>query len=472
MSKSRKKPADGENGAAETVDIPHEVVDSQTQTSLTPVFETVEHQIGRELAKFNFPEAAINQLKEQFGGLTISGPDDKTGYKAVKEAWSLVRSKRTGLEKKGLELRNNFKVFTTAIGKEEDRLVDLITPLEEDLYGKWKAIDDEKERAKKEQEEAEGRRLMARIEELQTIGMAFRDGFYQIGDTITVDVASLRSMPDDTFGKLKAAVAAKADEIKKAAELERQRKDKEAAELKRQQDDLKAQQEQMAEQQRQLQAQKDEMSRQLRELRLAKLQGLGMVLDGTELIKWESVSVYIANLAEITADEFNQLLEAAAEKIKELKNQKAQAEENQRQEAAEKERREKFIAKTLEAVGMVYNWHARNFQFKTELFYTEIGWNDFAGMDDAAIVLKAQEIGEFIIKAKKDQEQADADRKKETEKAEKLAMSDKQRWEREIAQLEAQILRIVPGEYKTKAYQQKAQDLLERVTNLMTNFKR
>src|SRR5690349_345249 len=124
-------------------DIPHEEVK-------LPDVTDPEAQIKTEIAKFNLADAAIEKLKQEYGSLTITDVKDKAGYDAVKAAWQDTRSKRTGLEKKGLELRGAYKIITKAIGKEEDRLIKLLEPLETELHGKWKAIDDEKERVKKE----------------------------------------------------------------------------------------------------------------------------------------------------------------------------------------------------------------------------------------------------------------------------------------------------------------------------------
>ena len=151
--KAKKQPA---GGVSETVYIPHEEMPHGNGAPvLQPTVATVDQQIKLELAKFTLADAGIAQLKKNYEGLEISGADDKEGYKKVREAWRDVQSKRTGLEKKGLELRGGYGVITKAIKAEEDRLVDLITPLEDGLHKKWKAIDDEKERVKKEQEQAE-----------------------------------------------------------------------------------------------------------------------------------------------------------------------------------------------------------------------------------------------------------------------------------------------------------------------------
>src|SRR5687767_9052478 len=145
-------------------DIPHEPIESQQAEQGAPKVEeaeviddqkNLELTISREIKRFQLADAGIEQLKKQYGDLVITGIDDKDGYKAVKAAWNEVRSKRTGLEKKGLAIRTDYTVVTKAVKKEEDRLIDLITPLEDGLYKKWKAIDDEKEAEKKRKEKEE-----------------------------------------------------------------------------------------------------------------------------------------------------------------------------------------------------------------------------------------------------------------------------------------------------------------------------
>jgi hypothetical protein len=42
--------------------------------------------ISTELAKFNVSDAVIAQMRQQYIGLTISGLNDKEGYKQVKDA--------------------------------------------------------------------------------------------------------------------------------------------------------------------------------------------------------------------------------------------------------------------------------------------------------------------------------------------------------------------------------------------------
>lgn len=471
MAEKKKKAPAGEAGH-NTIDIPHEVIEPKPNgVAVTPIVETVDDTIRHEIAKFNIADSAIEQLKNVYGSLVINGPDDKDGYNKVRGAWSEIRTKRTGIEKKGLELRNQFKVVTTAISKEEDRLVALITPLEDELHKKWKAIDDEKERAKKEQEEAEGRKLMSRIEQLQTVGMSFKDGFYQIGDTITADVASLRAMPDETFEKLKAAVVKKAAELKKAADDEAELKRQAEAEQERQRQELKQQQEEIAEQQRQLKAQKDEMAKQLREMRLGKLFAIGMELEGTDVIKWQSVRLYIAPLIEMTADEFSRTVDTTAGQIKELKDKQAQEAETARLAKAERERKQKYMANCLEAAGLKYNWAAGTFNFANNFLDLVVVWEDLADLDEAAIALKAQEFGEQITKAKAQQQEWDDEKERENQAAEKLAMSDLQLWNKKLDKLAIDIMAFGPGEFKSDKFKKRAAAFMEKISDAIKDAK-
>lgn len=485
MTDRKKKTGAGGDGPA-TIDIPHEEVKENGKASSTVTVSEIppdsdEARIKNEIAKFNVADSAIAQMKEVYGSLVIKDESDKDGYNQVKKAWNEVRTKRTSLEKKGLELRNQFKVITTAIGKEEDRLIDLITPLENDLYQKWKAIDDEKDRKKKEQEEAEGRQLMARIEELQTLGMKFRDGFYQIGDTITADVATLRAMPIDMFEKLKTAVKNKAAELQKIADDLAEQKRKDEAEQERQRQELKKQQDDLAEQQRQLQAQQDQLKRDQeeaarlkQELRLGKFLALGMTQSADWLVYdngFKSVSLSVPDIMAWTEESIPAMVKDWKVQMDAIDREKTDHQEQQKREKDEKERREKYIASCMEAIGMVYNWNMRNFQFKLGDIYTELGWNDFSGMDDGAIMAKAKEVREFILKSKKDHAAAEQKKEQDRQKAERLGMTDKTRWDREIEQTNAAALRIVPAEYKTVKYRDKAHNFLDQLTNLINEFK-
>lgn len=501
MAKSTRKKADspadsGTSTKDNITDIPHEEVpNSKDATPVEAQLVTVEDQIKLELAKFNVADAAIAQLKEAYGALVITGPDDKKGYEAVKKAWNEIRSKRTGLEKKGKELRSGYTVIAKAIGAEEDRLIELINPLEEDLYKKWKAIDDEKERVKKEKEEAEQAQLMARVEEIQTLGMTFADGFYQIGGTVSVDVASLRAYNDEQYEKLKGFITARKAELDKAAEekaaadkAEQDRRDKEAADLKKQQDELREQQAELQRQKDELEQQKQEAAKLKRDNRIAKVTALGMTYnERSDLFEFDngfkSVTHEGALLFDLDEYGFTEHTNVLAGLIKESKDGKAQHDEQVRQEQAEKERLEKFIAESLESIGMTFS-HARGrfIYSNTELDPIEVTWNDFVGMDDAAIATKAHELGDQIADQKAQVEKIQADRKAEQDRKDQeardeqarqdnLALSDRDRFFKDVARIEAAVAELSEANYKTKKFKTLAANLKNNISQELENAK-
>lgn len=534
-AKSKATPAPEANTGA-IQDIPHEVVPNESKPE--SLITGDEGAIKRELAKFNYTDAKIQELKDQFGPLTIAGADDKEGYQAVKKAWNLVRGVRTGFEKKGLELRNQFKKVLTAISGEEDRLITLVTPLEDELYKKWKAIDDEKDRLAKEKEEAEQRRLMARLEELVGMGMKLENGFYQLGETISMDAATLRALPDDQYEKLKQTVKGKADELAEKQRLAEEKAEEDRRALKKKEDDLKAEQEK-------LDKERAEMAKQRREIRVGKLEMLGMVLihGPAEVMAYDHVRLYLAPLLDMDNGEFTSVVDQTAIKIKEIKDEaakKAQLVEATRvrtlameildfdlvgksfvydddyhepwrldsqeiftmddgnwsdflkqtgekvmeyknakikhdqtvaEEARQKEIKEKRIAELMQEAGIGYNYSLKRFQFANPQGHVIATWEDLMPLDDPDLEGKINEFGTKVLELKaqeiKAQEILEADKRKQ----EKLALSDKDRFEGHLTAISVELTTMVPGEFKTAKYKQRAQSFAERLSNLLTEFK-
>jgi hypothetical protein len=482
----RKKTAGADNSATHVTDIPHEEVhqDGKTVSTETVAVQviTIDQQIKNELAKFNVAESGIAKLKEQYGGLVITGPEDKTGYKSVKEAWGQVRTVRTSLEKKGLELRKDYQVITKAISGEENRLVELVTPLEEDLYKKWKAIDDEKERAKKEQEEKEQAQLMARVEEIQTLGMTFVDGFYQIGGTISVDVASLRGFNDDQFAKLKGAITAKKTELDnaEAERLEQQRLDneqrqKDAQKLRDDQKKLDDERAELDRQRKEIEDQRKDAARMKLENRSNQMAALGFKTKGDQFV-WDNgaSAIYVAHSSaeNATPEEWRDKVAEVKQAILESTQAKEQHDAEKKREQEEKDRREKFIAESLTTVGMIYDYGRKLFHWTSkELDPIEATWNDFAGLDDAAIATKAHQLGDMITTAKQEENRIVKAREAEQKKQENLALSDRDRFFKDVARIEAAVAELSAANYKTKKFQQMAAQLRENLTQELENGK-
>lgn len=477
MNKRKKEPT--ALTSVNTVDIEHEVVEpnnEKTNGLSVVTVVTLDDQIKQEVAKFNLADAAIAKLKEVYGPLTIAGPDDKDGYKAVKAAWQEVRGYRTGVEKKKKEIKADYIAIGRAIDKEETRLTELLTPLEDELYGKWKAIDDlkEQERLRKEQEEND--RLMKRLSELLDLGMRLEDGFYQIGGTISMDVATLRGFTDEQYAKLKDAVEKKAAELKKIAddeaEVKRQAQlkfEQEQQQLRDQQAELKRQQDEMKKQQEDLQRQKDEMAKQKRQTRLDMFAHLGMKAEGYDMVYhngYNGHAVEINTIINEPDETFPKLVEATAAAIKEKKDEHAKYEEGKRQEQIALENKTKRIASTMKAAGLAYDYNTKSFTFANSFIDLVIPMSEFLTLTDAQITSKGLELGAQVDKAKKDQQDRDEQDRKKAEDERIAGLADDEKLTDYIQKIRA----IEPPAMKSKKAKERLTQFKGRLDNLLNEF--
>lgn len=481
-TKAKKKaPGTGDNGAA-VEDITHEEVpNTGNQVAITAKVITVEDQIKLELAKFNVADSAIAKMKQEYGALTITDPADKKGYEAVKKAWNHTRSTRTSLEKKGLELRGAYKVITTAISGEEDRLVDLITPLEDDLYKKWKAIDDEKERAKKEQEEKEQAQLMARVEEIQTLGMKFVDGFYQIGGTISVDVASLRGFNDAQFEKLKGAITAKKSELDKAeadrleqVRLDNEQREREAQKLREDQKRLDDERAELDRQRKEIEDQRMDAARMKLENRSNQLTALGMKTKGDQFV-WDNgfSAVYLAHSSAENAspEEWRDKVAEVKQAILESTQAKEQHDREVEQEKKKLEDHKKFIAASMDRAGLSFSYSAQSFTWEDKNTAIEVTFAELIPLTEPEISDKAEALKVKIQEAKDLTADRDKKAKEAHDKEAKLALNDRDRFFADVAGIEAILNEIKPAEYKTKEFKAMATRMKAEISNILTALK-
>lgn len=175
--------------------------------------------IQNEIRKYSVADAVILDLKDKFKGLKIKGIDDKQGYKAVKEARSIMQKYRTGVENKRKELKADSLKIGAGIDGEAKRLTSLILEVEDPLKLKLEKIDAElqaeKDRIEKEAEE----KLNARVKELEEVGLKFDGSFYSIGENISVDIVTIKDFSDDVFAEFKSRVSAENDKIVEAERI-------------------------------------------------------------------------------------------------------------------------------------------------------------------------------------------------------------------------------------------------------------
>ena len=137
--------------------------------------ETLEIQknVDKALIKENITDKVIARLKEDFGGLTIAGVEDKAGYQTVKDARTNCRSIRKVAEKICKDGRTDAIAIQKAWVAKEKEVVGQIKEVEDYLAGQQKSVDDEIARIKlMKQREAE---LPARKEKLVSLGIEKSD---------------------------------------------------------------------------------------------------------------------------------------------------------------------------------------------------------------------------------------------------------------------------------------------------------
>lgn len=185
-------------------------------------------KIDYKAIKYPVAEKAISKMIAEYTSLTIEGVEDRQGYMAVDAARKDLKSKRVAIEHKRKDLNEDARKYINAVNGEAKRLTDMITPVESRLKDMTDEIDAEKQRIKKEKEEAEMKKLMDRLNRLSGINHGQNS-------------ESIMEMDDEGFELFFEAAKALHDaEMKKIQEQERIRKEEEA----------KAEAERLAEQKR------------------------------------------------------------------------------------------------------------------------------------------------------------------------------------------------------------------------------
>lgn len=423
----------------ETIDIAHEVVDHQLTTTNqekppTPAVISADEQIKLEIKKFGVADAGIAKMKEEYGALTITGVEDKAGYEAVKKAWRHTQSTRTGLEGKGLELRNYYSTINKGIIGEEKRLITLVSPLEDELYKKWKAIDDEKDRLKKEKEAAEEKQLQDRLKLLIENGMAFTGAYYEVVDgNISADVVAIRSMTDEQFDKLTKAAKQKFDEVEQARkdklEQERLAQEKLDAEKKK----LKEDQEKLDKDKLELEEQKKEMARAIVKARLNELGVMGITYsEKRDLLVFDNghsdFTLPPGDVLALKAADYEVKLRELGTDVDTRNQRKIDHDLEVKKEQEELERKQTLVNEELIAAGFTYQYNTKTFEFKNRINQLRYPMDNVVTLPDEAIKELAAESKTAIDKWKEAQVNLETEEKATAEKLRLATLDDDARF--------------------------------------------
>lgn len=317
---------------------PQEVKDLDAQdthhvetASQLPVAQRAEN----EVAKYELAKEWIAAKKVEYSVLKIKDLEDKEGEKAVETAWREIRNKRLQVANKHKELKADYLVITRAIDGAKNEFTDLLEEIEQPLKKELDRIEAEREEIKQAAERAAQQKLQGRVVLLLDNGMGFNGNYYAIGDTISMDVVTLKGMADEQFDELLARVKAEKQRIEDAKAEAARKEQEEKDAIEKQRKDNEDRQRALDEQQAAINKQLEDIKKMRLQGRASQLEGLGMVYN-YRTAEWEysynGVVVAVKNEDQPEA-EWSQQVAFVTQKIKDLKDleaknlEKKQAEE-------------------------------------------------------------------------------------------------------------------------------------------------
>ena len=156
---------------------------------MTEVVETVDVDASSEqleLTELQRTDIAIADMCEQYGSLTITDVNDKKQVKAVVDAHVIVKKCRVQIDKTRKAMNAPFQARIDAHNAEGKRLKAKVEELEGKLFAEREKFESEKRRKKEEAERLERERLQSRVDQLAGVGAE-----------IKLDV--LKEMSDEQF---------------------------------------------------------------------------------------------------------------------------------------------------------------------------------------------------------------------------------------------------------------------------------
>jgi len=169
-----------------------------------------------ELAVFRKQDAIIAEMRKNYLPLKINGIDDRQGFDAVHKARMIVKNTRIEVEKTRTALKAVVIERGRKIDGEAKRVTDLMAPIEKYLQDQEEAVVAEKERLRREAEEAQNAKIEKRYEQLRQCEYS------------GAGLAAVPFMTDKDFGQM--LFTAQADKAQRDREAAEKRKQDEARE--------------------------------------------------------------------------------------------------------------------------------------------------------------------------------------------------------------------------------------------------
>lgn len=346
--KSGKTPADD----APAVEV--EVIEDKTEIV---VFD-VEKQAASEIAKIDTNKVVIEEWKQKYAPLVIVDVNDKKGYEAMLEAKRHIRTARTSVDKRRKTINEGYLAVTKKVNATSAEYTKLLEEIEapiDEWLEKWDAWKEE-EKTKKEQEAQAT--LNARVDALKLAGMGFNGSYYVLGDTMSMDAVTIKSMTGVEFDFFIEKVKLEKVKVDDAVEEARKKKEVEdaaAEQLRKKQEALQKENEanakKLEEERKKLEADAAEMKRQMLMMREQMAANAGLTFNPSTTAysfknKYTEQSVTKKQMEELDATAFMTLMQEITGIVNIAKNN---AESDSKREA---QRQETLSARKVLLIGL------------------------------------------------------------------------------------------------------------------------
>ncbi len=340
-----------------------------SEGEITELEEVIELKTGIELPdKHKANKAIIEGWKKKCEALKLASLEDKDTYKAIASARSFLRKQRTTGEKLRKSMVEDSVAYQKKVNgtwKEYEAAIEEIeAPLQSQL-DKWEEWKNEEKLAKEREEQ---KALNDRIASLLDGGMTYNPaGYYCIGETISMDIVSIKMLQAEAFDKLLTSVKKEKERLDAIAENERlaeqQRKEAERQEredFERKQKELAAEQEKQEAERKKFEEEKAALRREKLQMRHDKLINIGLLyIKMLAEYQYGNICLSFEKMEAMSNEEFIEALQTYSDTIREAiateekeKKEAGELKEKQDREAkevAEKEQEEKNQREAKEA---------------------------------------------------------------------------------------------------------------------------
>lgn len=356
-----------------------------TSEELVPV--TIDEQVVQELVKHNYTEAKLREFEEYLKLEIID--DDKESYLIVKDKRKEVKSYRVAVEKFCKFKREDSVKIQKAWVANENKLVSILSNVEDNLEAKEKAyekkIAEEKEARKRKQEE----QLITRQQTLAAMGVLYSDGNFTLGE-VSYEFSLVKESEEDVWQEAILPKFKEEYEKVQAEQIEKDRLKAEGeAEFKRQQEELAQKQKELADKEADLKREADRQALEAKEKKEAQLKSrrdqlvaMGFTYNGIDGFRFFDYMILHDDVENFCVAAWDGLLDDAKKYVAETEKQKA--------EEARKEQERKDLQNKRYAGLFPFKEYGEPVEMDSLWTFSEDAYNDMLGAK-TALFLKSEE---------------------------------------------------------------------------------